>query len=116
MLPYKRSERVRQLLKEETADIIMHKVKDPRLGMVSVTDVEVTEDLKSARVFVSVFEEGESALAMEILNSAKSFIRSELARRVRMKFIPSLEFRLDTTVRYASRIEGLLKKLREDQA
>lgn len=113
MLPYKRSQRVSHLLKEEIADIIMHKVKDPRLGFVSVIDVEVTEDLKIAKAFISILKPEEREMTMEILNSAKSFIRSELAKRLSMKFIPSLEFRLDTTSDYVSRIESLLKEIKE---
>lgn len=115
MLPYKRSQRVAHLLKEEIADIIMNRVNDPRIGFVSVTDVEVTEDLKIARVFVSILKEEERETGMEALNQARSFIRSELGGRVRMRFIPALEFRLDTSLDYASKIEGLLKKIREEE-
>ena len=114
MLPYKRSERVSHLLREEIADIIMNRVKDPRLGFVSVTDVNVTDDLKTARVFVSVLKDEERELAMEIINSAKSFNRQELGRRVRLRYIPALEFRLDTSIERASKIHGLLKKIREE--
>ncbi|MDP2167005.1 MAG: 30S ribosome-binding factor RbfA [Thermodesulfovibrionales bacterium] len=115
MLPYKRSQRVAHLFKEEIADIIMNRVNDPRIGFVSVTDVEVTEDLKLARVFVSILKEEERETGMEALNQARSFIRSELGGRVRMRFIPALEFRLDTSLDYASKIEGLLKKIREEE-
>lgn len=91
----------------------MNRVKDPRLGFASVTDVEVTEDLKLARAFISVLKPEERETTMKILDSAKGFIRAELAKRLRMKFIPSLEFRLDTTSDYASRIECLLKEIKE---
>lgn len=92
----------------------MNRLKDPRLGFVSITDVELTDDLKHAKVYVSILKEEERELTMEIISSAKSFIRSELGRRVRMKFLPTLEFRLDTTLDYASKIEGLLKKVRPE--
>lgn len=113
MLPFKRSQRVNHLLREEVADIISNRVKDPRLGFLTVTDVDVTVDLKLARVYISVLKDEEKELTMEILNSAKSFIRSELGRRLRMKFIPALEFRLDTTAQYGEKIERLLKAIKE---
>jgi ribosome-binding factor A len=113
MLPYKRSQRVSHLLREEVSDIVMHRIKDPRLGFLTVTDVDVTEDLKIARIYISILKEEEIEISLEILNSAKRFIRSELGKRLRMKFIPVLEFRLDTTARYGDKIERLLKKIRE---
>ncbi|MBE0427045.1 MAG: 30S ribosome-binding factor RbfA [Nitrospirae bacterium] len=112
MHPYKRSQRVSDLLREEIADIITYKLKDPRIGFVTVTGVDVTEDIKMASVYVSVLREGEKKSTIEILNDAKSFIRSELSKRLRMKFIPSIEFRLDVSSEYGSRIEKLLNEIR----
>ena len=112
MLPYKRSQRVGDLLREEIADIIIYRLKDPRIGFITVTGVDVTDDIKIARVYVSVFHDEERKTTLEILNAAKSFIRSELSKRLRMKFIPSIEFRLDTSIEYGNRIEKLLKKSR----
>jgi ribosome-binding factor A len=115
MHPYKRSQRVGDLLREEIADIIMRKIKDPRLGFVTVTGVDITEDLKIAKVFVSVLKEEERESALAVLASAKSFIRSEVAKRVRMKNIPSLEFRIDTSIEYGSRIDKLLRDIKDSQ-
>ena len=112
MLPYKRSQRVRDLLREEIADIIIHKLKDPRIGFVTVTGVDITDDLKHSIAYISVLKEEEKKITLEILNTAKSFIRSELAKRVRMKTIPSLEFRLDASIEYGSRIDELLDEIR----
>lgn len=111
MLPYKRSQRVSDLLRKEIADIIMNKLKDPRIGFITVTGVDVTEDIKMARVFVSILKEEERNTSLEILNSAKKFVRSELSKRLRMKFIPTIEFRLDTSIEYGDRIERLLKEV-----
>jgi ribosome-binding factor A len=113
MLPYKRSERVGDLIREEVADLIMYKLKDPRIGFVTVTGVEMTADLKLARVFVSVMKEEERELTLEILNSSKNFIRSNLSKRLRMKFIPAIEFRLDTSIEYGLKIDRLLKEIRD---
>jgi ribosome-binding factor A len=113
MLPYKRSERVGDLIREEVADLIMYKLKDPRIGFVTVTGVEMTADLKLARVFVSIMREEERELTLEILNSSKNFIRSNLSKRLRMKFIPAIEFRLDTSVEYGFKIDRLLKEIKD---
>jgi ribosome-binding factor A len=113
MLPYKRSKRVADLLKEEISEMIMRRLKDPRLGFVTVTDVAVTEDLRLARVYVSVLKEEEKKPTLEALQAGKGFMRSELSRRLRMKVIPELEFRIDTSIEYGSRIEKLLKDLKK---
>jgi len=116
MLPYKRSQRVSDLLRKEIADIIMYKLKDPRIGFITVTGVDVTDDIKIARVYVSILKDDERKTTIEILNSAKSFIRSELSKRLRMKFIPSIEFRLDTSIEYGNKIERLLKEAGEGES
>ena len=115
MLPYKRSQRVGDLLRKEIADIIIYRLKDPRIGFITVTGVDVTDDIKLARVYVSVFQEGERKTTLEVLDSAKSFVRSELSKRLRMKFIPSIEFRLDTSIEYGNKIEELLKEIEETE-
>jgi ribosome-binding factor A len=116
MLPYKRSQRVSDLLRKEIADIIMYKLKDPRIGFITVTGVDVTDDIKIARIYVSILKDEERKTTIEILNSAKSFIRSELSKRLRMKFIPSIEFRLDTSIESGHKIERLLKEAGEGES
>ncbi|MEC4675784.1 MAG: 30S ribosome-binding factor RbfA [Nitrospirota bacterium] len=111
MLPYKRSQRVGDLVREEVAEIIMYRLKDPRIGFITVTGAEMTPDLKLARVFVSVFKEDERELTLEILNSAKGFMRSILRKRLKMKFVPDIEFRLDKSIEYGDRIDRLLNKI-----
>ncbi len=113
MLPYKRSQRVSDLIREEVADIIMYRLKDPRIGFVTVTGVEMTADLKLARVFVSIMKEEERETTLEILNSSKNFIRQSLSKRLRMKFIPTIEFRLDTSIEYGFKIDKLLKEIKD---
>ncbi len=113
MLPYKRSQRVSDLLREEVADIIFYKLKDPRIGFLTVTGVDITEDLKIAVVYISVLREEDRKQTLDILNSAKSFVRSELSKRLKMKFIPSIDFRLDSSIEYGNRIEQLLNEIRK---
>ena len=114
MHPYKRSQRVSDLIREEIADIIMNKVKDPRLGFVTVTGAKITEDLKIATIYLSILKEEEKETTIEMLNSAKGFIRAELAKRLRMKFIPSLTFRIDESLEYGVRIEKLLREIKKE--
>ena len=113
MLPYKRAQRVSDLLREEIAEIVMKKVKDPRLGFLTITGVTITDDLKIAKVYVSILKGEERETTLDILNSAKGFIRGEIAKRVRMKTIPSLEFRIDESIEHGDRIDRLLKDIRE---
>ncbi|MBM4137306.1 MAG: 30S ribosome-binding factor RbfA [Nitrospira sp.] len=112
MLPYKRSKRVGDLLREEIADIVFHRLKDPRIGFITITGVDVTDDIKFARVYLSIFKDEDKDTTLEILNSATSFIRSELSKRLRMKFIPNIEFRIDTSIEYGIRIDKLLDEIK----
>jgi ribosome-binding factor A len=101
------------LLREEVADIIMYRLKDPRIGFVTVTGVDMSPDLKMAKVYVSVMKEEEKELTLEILNSSRNFIRSTLSKRLKMKFIPVVEFRLDTSIEYGFKIDKLLKEIKD---
>ncbi len=91
----------------------MYRLKDPRIGFVTVTGVDMTDDLKLARVFVSVLKEEEREQTLEILNEAKPFFRSALGKRLKMKFVPAVEFRLDTSIEYGYKIDRLLKKIKD---
>ncbi len=113
MLPYKRSQRVGDLIREEVADIIMYRLKDPRIGFVTVTGVDMAPDMKSARIYVSVLKEEDREVTLEILNSSKYFIRSLLSKRLSMKFIPTVEFRFDTSIEYGYKIDKLLKEIKD---
>ncbi len=99
-------------MKEEIADILMRKIKDPRIGFVTVTDVEVADDLRNAKVFVSVYG-GDKEASLKGLKSAAPFIRSELGKRMRMRFVPELLFRFDGTVEQGAHIMELLRTIEE---
>lgn len=108
-----RPERVAQRIKREAADILETTLRDPRLGaMVSITDVEVTQDLSMARVYVSVLEQGEARdRAMEALASAAGFVRRQLAPRLGLREMPELRFVLDTSLERGARVEDILRRL-----
>jgi ribosome-binding factor A len=110
----RRPGRLASQVQEEISDIIQRKIKDPRLGFVTVTRVKLTADLRHASVHVSVLgveEEQEKSLAC--LESASNFIRSELGKRLRVKHIPDLRFFFDDSAVKGARIEKILRHLRE---
>ncbi len=111
---YKRAERISDQMKEEVADILMRKIKDPRIGFVTVTDVEVADDLRNAKVFVSIYG-GDKDKTLKGLESASAFIRSELGRRMRLRYTPEILFRFDKTVEEGAHIMELLRTLEEDK-
>jgi ribosome-binding factor A len=111
---YKRTERVSDQMKVEIAEILMRKIKDPRIGFVTVTDVELSDDLRNAKVYVSVYGGDEQKKAsLEGLRSASSYIRSELGRRMRLRHMPELLFRFDATVERGAHIMELLREIDE---
>lgn len=99
-------------MKQEIADILMRKIKDPRIGFVTVTDVDVADDLRNAKVFVSVYG-GDKEASLKGLKSAAPFIRSELGKRMRMRFVPEILFRFDGTVEQGAHIMELLRTIEE---
>ncbi len=109
---YKRSARVGDQMKQEIADILMKKIKDPRVGFVTVTDVDIADDLKNAKVFVSILGAGKEE-TLKGLTSAAPFIRSELGKRIRLKYLPELLFRFDGTVERGAHIMELLREIEE---
>lgn len=109
---YKRTDRVGDLMRVEIADLLLRKVKDPRIGFVTVTGVRVSADLRHATVFVSLLDEGRAVdETLEGLARAAGFIRSELGRRLRFKYTPELVFQHDTTPSDAAHIEAVLNEL-----
>jgi len=112
-----RSTKVGEQMKKELGDIITRKLKDPRVGFVTVTDVEVTGDLSMATVYITVLgDEEQQANTLKGLEKAKGFIRSEIGKRIRLRIVPEITFAMDESIAYGNRIESLLSELkREDQ-
>ncbi|RMH04159.1 MAG: 30S ribosome-binding factor RbfA [Nitrospirae bacterium] len=109
---YKRTERVADQIRMEVADILTRKTKDPRLALVTVTDVEMSEDLRSARVYISTLQEGTRLQeVLQGLRHAVGFIRAELGRRVTLRHTPELIFQPDVRGRQAEHLWRLLDRL-----
>jgi ribosome-binding factor A len=117
-MDYKRSDRVSDVLLKEIADLVFRRVKDPRVANITVTGVDVTPDLQHARVFYCVMtgsaDDNAKREATAGLDKAKGFIRQELGKRLRLRYIPQLDFEYDTSFEYGDKIEKLLKDLRTD--
>jgi ribosome-binding factor A len=114
---YKRAERVADQIRIEVADILMRKIKDPRVRFVTVTGVEMTADLRIAHVFVTTMETGEAEEAIFAgLSNASGFVRSELGRRLTLRYLPEVIFRKDVSGKRGDRILQLLDALHEGQA
>lgn len=104
--------RVGEEIKREVSVIIAKEVKDPRLGMLSITDVDVSRDLSFAKVFFSMLgSEEERAETLAGLNRAKGFIRSELAKRLRLRHTPEVTFHFDSSLEQGAKMDALLKTL-----
>ncbi|MBW3661274.1 MAG: 30S ribosome-binding factor RbfA [Gemmatimonadetes bacterium] len=111
---YRRTDRVEELLKEEIAEILRD-VKDPRVGFVTVMDVEASPDLRHAKVYVSVLgDEEEKAETMAALKNASGWVRSRVGEAVTLKYLPKFEFFLDRTLEEAARIGRLIEEMRAD--
>jgi ribosome-binding factor A len=108
----RRVPRLNEQLKREIVDVLHHDVRDPRVGLATVTAVETNQDLSFARVYVTTLEEGEERQQMlQGLTAAAPFIRSELGRRLHIRRVPELRFELDKSLEYAMRIERLLHEV-----
>ena len=114
-----RPERVAQFMRREIAEILEHRLNDPRLAgrVVSVTDVEVTPDLSFARVFVSVLEGGaERERALAALQSAAGFVRHLLSERLDLREVPEIRFVHDSSIERGARVEELLRRIQDGEA
>ena len=120
---YSRTQRVADQLQHELAQLIQLEIKDPRLGMVTVSAVEVSRDLAFANVFVSflgVDEQERIDESLEVLKKASGFLRSQLARSMKLRFTPQLRFQFDNSLRrgayLSSLIEEAVGKERKDES
>lgn len=109
-----RIDKVEHLIKEEISLIFLHKLSEMDLGFVTITNVRLSPDLKIAKIYLSVLEKEKRLLLIEKIEDKKGYIRSELAHRIRIKFIPELKFFIDDTLDYVEKIDGLIKKIHEN--
>ena len=109
---FKRSDRIQELILEEISKLVQSELKDPRIGFTTITRVEVSNNLRNAKVFVSVMgSEKEKTDTLEALKSAKGFIRNTLGKNLYLKFLPELDFRQDDNADHVEKISKILHGL-----
>lgn len=113
-----RSGRINEEIKKEVSEIIRNEVRDPRLtAMVSVTRVDVTKDLRYAKVFVSIFgNEEEKKNSLNALKNSSGFIRREVGHRVNLRFTPEITIDLDNTIEHGMHINALIESIKEHKS
>jgi ribosome-binding factor A len=106
---FKRAERVAGTLRRELAQLIQAEVKDPEVGFIGLSDVEVTRDLAHAKVFVTVFEPEKAAGSIKALNKAAGYLRRRLGQEMRIRAVPELHFEHDASVETGQRMDDLIE-------
>jgi len=110
-----RSNRIGEQMKKVLGDIITRKLKDPRVGFVTVTDVAVTGDLQQATVYISALgTDREREDTLKALMKASGFIRTEIGHRIRLRRTPEITFEFDSSVEYGNKIDALLRSLNDE--
>ena len=111
-MEFTRSDRVSHLIKRVVAEMLTKEVKDPRIGMITITDVTVSKDLRHAHIYYTMFgsekERNDSAIG---LKKATKFIQGELGRRVQLRYTPIIDFRYDESFEYGTKIDRILHEI-----
>ena len=116
MKQYKRSQRVGDLIREVISEMILRDLNDPRLDTVTITEVEVTSDLKLARIFFSARgEQRREEAALRGLESAAGFIKKNLGQELRLRYMPELKFQVDRSFEYGSKIDRLIRTIQDEK-
>ena len=107
-----RIERINEEYRKELSQIIGYELKNTNItGMISVTKVKVTTDLKYAKIYVSILNSKSIKNTMEALKKSSGFIRSELAKRINLRNTPELQFEIDDSIEYGAKIDSILKEI-----
>lgn len=111
-----RQEKLGELIAEEISDLLRTRVKDPRVGFASITHVEVSGDFRHAKIFVSVMGNPEERQeTMKALKHASGFLRHELASRLTVRYVPEIDFRLDTSIEKGARVLDLIHQVEQEE-
>ena len=111
----RRTDRVADALQALVAELLLREIKDPRIGLVTITGVKVSPDLRHARVYFSCLgDDAQRAQSLKGLTSAAGFIRSQVARRLNLRVAPEINFEFDSSLEQAERLSRLLKDPRRE--
>lgn len=111
----RRGKRLEEQILHELADIIYHKVKDPRLGFITLTEVQLSKDNQHAAVYYTVMQDKDRECSSRALDSSRGFIRSKLAHRLNIYKVPNLSFHYDSSAEHGAVIENLLQQIHQEQ-
>ena len=111
-----RLEKLQELIKQEVGKMLLYDIKDPRIGFVTVTEVEMTGDLREAKIYVSIMGNDEQIKdTMDGLKSALGFVRREIGKRIRLRFTPEISFAPDKSLDYSEHIQKILLQIEKDR-
>ncbi len=114
MLSYKRAKRVGDTILKEIANLLLFKVRDPRVRGVTITGVHLSDDLKHAKVYYSVMGD-DVKTAQAGLDSAKGFIKREIGLRMELRYVPDLMFVYDPSLKWSSKVDELIEQIKKDR-
>ena len=107
-----RVRKIQEFIKQEVSNILLKELKDPRIGFVTVTDAKITGDLREATVYVSLFgDEKKKKDTLTALKSANGYIRSEVGKRLKIRYSPEIQFKEDKSLDYGMKIDKILKDI-----
>lgn len=111
----RRTEQVAEAIKDDISILVQREIKDPRLGFVTITRVEVSADLRHSKIFFSVLGSEEAKTeSLKVLKRASGFLRHELSRRLSLRYVPDLHFEFDAAMEHGEKIQRLLFQLEEE--
>ena len=111
----RRQKRVGSLIKEEVSRLILEGIQDSSTYLITVTRVEMSSDLKTAHVYLSIFGSEKKETILELLEARKSHLRKSIASKVKLKYNPMLIFSLDPSAEYEERIDNAIKKIKKNE-
>ena len=115
-LDFKRADRVGDVIKREISEMLIRGIKDPRIGLVTITKVTISDDLRAAKVHFSVMGgEADRERTRRGLISATGFIKREVGKRLHLRYVPEITFEFDPSIEYADRINRLIQELHEQE-
>ncbi len=115
-MEFKRAERVGDLIRREISEMLIRGIKDPRIGLVTITRVRISDDLRAAKVYFSALgDEDDHRRSLQGLNSAKGFIKREVGRRLHLRYVPEIVFKFDPSLEYADHMNRLIRELNREE-
>lgn len=111
-----RVEKVQEAIQQEISKMLLMDVKDPRIQFVTVTGVELTDDMSYAKIYVSLYgPKDKHEETWKALQKSLGFMRTEIAKRIRLRFAPTLILQKDTSMEYSAHIESILQKIKQEE-